>query len=392
MPAAEGVQHLRPRRAHPRPLARSHDHDVQHHAAYLFQAVVGGCRLSRDARGVGLFSGCGMALKLGYDQGPSLAFRWLDGYVEFDDAQSLKVRAGLDDSLRLASAHPAARLCRAARPRPGRAAGLGHRGAHVRLGQELRARFDPALQQALPTLADVAPTLSLQQLAHIEKRFAVNNGEYRDEFLHRDPAKRQKAATEREIERAEDFYGRLDEAQRAFVARSIAASPWDGDLAYAERLRRQQDLLAMARRLAASRAAPGRGGGRGPGLDEAPAALAARELPALPGAPRRLQLQLRRQPAQPHQRRAAQEGGEEARGLGGRAARSRRRRRLLSLSPARTRRPGAHWVVVAVVVSTFTRRGLVGPPLGKPWSAAMNIAGSSSIVAALMPSLLARAS
>jgi len=78
----------------------------------------------------------------------------------------------------------------------------------------------------------------------------------RDEFLHRDPAKRRKAATEREIERAEDFYGRLDEAQRAFVVRSIAESPWDGDLAYAERLRRQQDLLAMARRLAASRAVP----------------------------------------------------------------------------------------------------------------------------------------
>ena len=68
--------------------------------------------------------------------------------------------------------------------------------------------------------------------------------------------KRKKAATQREIERAEDFYGRLDDAQRAFVVRSIAESPWDGDVAYAERLRRQQDLLAIVRRLAAKRASP----------------------------------------------------------------------------------------------------------------------------------------
>ena len=42
-------------------------------------------------------SGCGMALKLGYGQGSALAFRWLDGYADFDDAQSLRVRAALDE-------------------------------------------------------------------------------------------------------------------------------------------------------------------------------------------------------------------------------------------------------------------------------------------------------
>ena len=203
-----------------------------------------------------LFSGCGMALRLGYNQGPSLAFRWLDGYAEFDDAQSLKVRAGLDDFFawhrRTQLPDYAELLARAQAELPDSATAE----RMCAWSRELRARFDTALERAVPTLAEVVPTLSLQQLASIEKQYGVKNGEYRDEFLHRDPAKRRKAATEREIERAEDFYGRLDEAQRDFVVRSIAESPWDGDLAYAERLRRQQDLLAMARRLAASRAAP----------------------------------------------------------------------------------------------------------------------------------------
>jgi hypothetical protein len=203
-----------------------------------------------------LLSGCGMALRLGYNQGPSLAFRWLDAYAEFDDAQSLKVRAALDDFFawhrRTQLPDYAELLARAQTELPDAATAE----RMCAWSQELRARFDTALERAVPTMAEVLPTLSLQQLASIEKQYGVKNGEYRNDFLHRDPAKRRKAATEREIERAEDFYGRLDDAQREFVARSMAESPWDGDLAYAERLRRQQDLLAVARRLAANRAPP----------------------------------------------------------------------------------------------------------------------------------------
>ena len=36
----------------------------------------------------------------------------------------------------------------------------------------------------------------------------------------------------------------------------MAESPWDGDMAYAERLRRQADLISTARRLAAKQAPP----------------------------------------------------------------------------------------------------------------------------------------
>src|ERR1700690_2618283 len=40
---------------------------------------------------------CGMVVKLAYNQGSSIAFRWLDAYVDFDDAQSMRVRAALDE-------------------------------------------------------------------------------------------------------------------------------------------------------------------------------------------------------------------------------------------------------------------------------------------------------
>ena len=203
-----------------------------------------------------LLAGCGIALRLGYNQGPSLAFRWLDGYAEFDDAQSLRVRAALDEFFtwhrRTQLPDYVELLSRARAELPGTATAE----RMCAWSQDLRTRFDTAIEHAVPAMAEIMPTLSAQQVASIEKRYAAKNDEYRDDFLQRDPAKRKKAATQREIERAEEFYGRLDDAQRAFVVRAIAESPWDGDLAYAERLRRQQDMLTIVRRLAANRASP----------------------------------------------------------------------------------------------------------------------------------------
>jgi len=201
-----------------------------------------------------LFSGCSVALKIGYNQGPSLAFRGLDAYVEFDDAQSLRVRNALDEWFgwhrRTQLPDYADLLARAQTELPDAATAE----RMCAWNRDLRTRFHTALERAVPTISEIMPTLSPQQIVSIEKRYAAKNEEYRGDFLHRDPVKRKKAATKREIERAENFYGRLDDAQRAFVDRSMAESPWDGDLTYAERLRRQQDVLATLRRLTANRA------------------------------------------------------------------------------------------------------------------------------------------
>ncbi len=201
-------------------------------------------------------SGCGLAVKIGYGQGSPLAFRWLDSYVDFNDAQSLRLRTAFDDWFawhrRTQLADYADLLARAQAEMP--AAATPERMCSW--AREIRTRIDAGFERAAPVMAEVLPTLTAQQISNIEKKNTEKNAEYRDDFLHREPAKRRKAAIQREVERAEMFYGRLDDAQRAFVAQSVTHSPWDGELAYAERLRRQQDALSMIRRLAASRATP----------------------------------------------------------------------------------------------------------------------------------------
>ena len=192
-------------------------------------------------------SGCSL-LKIGYGQASPLAFRWLDGYVDFDDAQSLRVRTALGEAMgwhrRTQLPDYVELLVRAeseaqADVTPERMCAWG---------RELRDRADTMAQYALPTVVEVALTLSPAQIANIEKRQAKTNGEWRDDHLQRDREKRRRAALKREVERAEEFYGDLDESQRALVARSVAASPYDAELSYAERLARQQDAIALIRR------------------------------------------------------------------------------------------------------------------------------------------------
>jgi hypothetical protein len=194
-------------------------------------------------------SGCGMALKLGYDQGSPIAFRWLDGYVDFNDAQSPRLRSALDEWFawhrRTQLPDYAELLARAevevlANTTPERMCAWA---------DEIRRRVDIGFEHARPTIADLLPTLTPQQIANIEKKYAERDASWRDDYLQREPNRRRDAAVDRELERAEQLYGSLDDAQRDVVANAVAKSPFDAELSYAERLRRQQDVVGVMRRL-----------------------------------------------------------------------------------------------------------------------------------------------
>lgn len=193
-------------------------------------------------------AGCSL-VKLGYGQASGLTYRWLDRYVDFDNEQSLKVRQALDEALawhRRTQLPDYVQLL--ARAEVEIAADTTPERMCAWAG-ELRGRIEPVLQQLAPTIADVARTLSPAQLANIEKRFAETNEEYRDDHLQRNRERRYKAEVKREVERAEMLYGRLDAAQRDLVAYSVTTSPYDAEVAYAERRERQQDVLSLVRRL-----------------------------------------------------------------------------------------------------------------------------------------------
>jgi hypothetical protein len=111
--------------------------------------------------------------------------------------------------------------------------------------------MDTAFERAVPAGAELMLSIAPKQIQHMERRYAKANDEFRDEFLQADPAKRRKVSVDRAIERAELLYGKLDDEQREQVARSVAKSPFDAELWFSERKRRQQDALQILRRLGA---------------------------------------------------------------------------------------------------------------------------------------------
>ena len=117
--------------------------------------------------------------------------------------------------------------------------------------RELLKRAHTAYDRAEPAAAEIVLTISTGQIAHIEKRYAKNNEEFRDEYLQADPAQRAKKNLERVLDRAEMLYGRLDDNQRNRIAEQLARSPFDPEIWLAERQQRQQDALRLLRSMGA---------------------------------------------------------------------------------------------------------------------------------------------
>ncbi|MGH8796365.1 MAG: DUF6279 family lipoprotein [Caldimonas sp.] len=197
-----------------------------------------------------LLGGCGL-LRLAYAQADAWAFRWLDGYVDFDDAQSLQVRDALGAwfawNRKTQLADYAALLDRIEV-----AVAADTTQEQVCGGwDEVRRLIDRGLEQAVPAMAAVGATLQPAQIANVERRDAKANREFRDDHLQADPEKRRKAAVRRVVRRAESLYGDLDEAQRERIALQVGASPYDPQRALDERELRQRDVVRVLRRLGA---------------------------------------------------------------------------------------------------------------------------------------------
>ena len=200
-----------------------------------------------------LLSGCSL-LRLTYPQAPTIAYWWLDGYVDFSTAQSPRVQEQLAELLRW---HRAAEL-------PEYAALLqrarGEVLANATLAQVCRwydegaARLLLTFEQALPAAAETSLALTPAQFDHIQRKFDKSNLEFRDDFMQPTLEARLKENVKRSLERAETLYGKLDDAQREIITREVAASPFDPALWLAEREQRQRELLQTLHRLQAERA------------------------------------------------------------------------------------------------------------------------------------------
>ena len=191
-----------------------------------------------------LLAGCS-AVQTGYNNAPTLLYWWLDGYIDFEDAQARPVRESLDA---LHAWHRRQEL-------PAYAEWLGRlqqlAGATVTPEQvcshlaQVRVHLQHLGEQSADGLARLAPSVQPEQLRHLARQFEKHNQKWREEWLDGSPAELLERRLERTVERYEDFYGSLSEAQKTLLRQRLTASSFDARLAWAERLRRQQDMLQV---------------------------------------------------------------------------------------------------------------------------------------------------
>ena len=201
---------------------------------------------------LGGLAGCS-ALRLGYDQGPFLAHWWLDSRLVFTPEQSARTKEALAQWF---AWHRTTQLNEyagwLARTRGESVSGFTPQQA-CRWSDELRRRLDPLVERLLPLAAEVVVTLTPEQLARLERRLEEDDTKRRKDFLQPTQEQRWEASTERAIERFESFYGTLEPAQRALVAASVRASPFDPARWWAGRQASQAEMMASLRRLSGDR-------------------------------------------------------------------------------------------------------------------------------------------
>ena len=197
-----------------------------------------------------LTSGCS-ALRIGYASAPDLVYWWLDRYVDFNDAQTPRVREAIGQWFawhrRTQLPDYVSLLARAqvevlADSTPARV---------CEWQDEVVQRAHAAFDRIAPAVADVMLTITPQQIRYLEQRYAKFNTAFGDDYLQPDPRQRADEARKRVVDRAETLYGRLDDAQRERIADGLKRSPFDPELWLAERRQRQQEVLQILRKLVA---------------------------------------------------------------------------------------------------------------------------------------------
>lgn len=193
-------------------------------------------------------AGCS-SIRLGYNNLPTLSYWWLDGYLDFDDAQAPQVRTELAQLLDWHRQNELPKFAALLQEAEALAPADITPAAVCRLSDEVRQRLMAVARQAEAAGAALLTRLERAQLGQLERKYAKGNAEYRKEWLALSPERRRAKRYDQLLERYEDFYGRLDGAQREVLRAATEASAFDWERQFAERERRQQRALDTLRRL-----------------------------------------------------------------------------------------------------------------------------------------------
>lgn len=196
--------------------------------------------------------GCS-AVRASYNQGPLLAYWWLDGYVDFNAEQAQRVKLALEDWFVWHRTTQLPEYAQALAELQVQAADNVSAAQICSQVQAWRLRAERAYEHALPAIADQVRQLTPEQVRRIERQQRKKLAEAEADYHQDDPAERQKAALKRSVDRAETLFGKLNPTQLQLLQQALAQSPFNPDTWLAERRQRQADGVRQLRQWLAER-------------------------------------------------------------------------------------------------------------------------------------------
>jgi hypothetical protein len=196
------------------------------------------------------------AIKLAYNNLPEVSYWWLDGYLDFDGAQTLRVRDELAQLLAWHRQNELPKIVTLLQKAQGLASGDFTPAQACEVADEIRARMVAVAEHAEAAATDLALSLGVAQLQQLERKYARINADYSKDWLEPSLARQQEKRYRQLLDRYEDFYGRLDAPQRELLRQQVAQSAFDPRFIDSERRKRQQETLALLRRFQTEQTTP----------------------------------------------------------------------------------------------------------------------------------------
>lgn len=199
-----------------------------------------------------LLSSCNMA-RLGYNNGETISYFWLNSYIGFDADQKPWVKKEIGNLFawhRRTQLPDYIGLLTQAQKRIGKPV---TEAELARDYEDVRRRMLTLTDRAAPALADLALALRPEQIARIQEKFDSNNETFRKEHLRGDLADRQRQRFKRTMKQAEHWFGNFSGEQERQIRALSDARPLNDELVLADRIQRQAEMVRMLQRIEAEK-------------------------------------------------------------------------------------------------------------------------------------------
>lgn len=190
------------------------------------------------------------SVRFAYNQGDTLLYWWLDAYVDMDSEQKGAVKEDIDQ---LINWHRKTQLkdysqllATGQRQLASGNVSVADIKTHYR---EIEARTELIAYKALPELADLALSVTPEQIANIEEKFNKNNETFRKKFVKIDNEQKQKLRYKKSMEQFELWFGTFSSEQETILRRASDARPLNNEIWLEERVIRQRRIVAVLREI-----------------------------------------------------------------------------------------------------------------------------------------------